>query len=116
MMHIACGANVGYLPYAAGMLHSLFTHNRDATSTIHFVHDDAMPAAEMEKLAGMVRRFGGRWRAHCIDGAQLQAYPVSWRFGKEAWYRTLLPELLPELDRVLYLDADTLVLRPLEAL
>lgn len=116
MMHIACGANLGYLPYAATMLHSLFTHNRDAAITIHFMHDDAMPAAEMEKLADMVRGFGGQWRAYCIDGARLVGYPVSWRFSKEAWYRALLPELLPELSRVLYLDADTLVLRPLQRL
>lgn len=34
-----------------------------------------------------------------------------------SWYRILLPALLPEdIDRVLYLDADTLVLRPLDNL
>jgi lipopolysaccharide biosynthesis glycosyltransferase len=32
------------------------------------------------------------------------------------WYRVFLPELLPSADRVLYLDADTLVVAPLSPL
>jgi lipopolysaccharide biosynthesis glycosyltransferase len=115
-LHIACGANVGYLPYAATMLHSLLTHNPDVPVAIHFMHDEALPASELEKLAGMVQGFGAQWHAHCIVDGRLEGFPVSWRFSREAWYRALLPDLLPKASRVLYLDADTLILRPLKPL
>ncbi|HJG49227.1 MAG TPA: hypothetical protein K8V09_01035 [Limosilactobacillus ingluviei] len=35
---------------------------------------------------------------------------------RSAYYRILLPNLLPEVDRVLYLDYDTLVLGDLTTL
>lgn len=42
--------------------------------------------------------------------------PTSRVFSPLVWYRLLLPELLPELDRLLFLDADTLVLQSLAPL
>lgn len=116
MMHIACGANAAYLPYVGAMLHSLLSHNRDVGITIHFMHDERLAAADLAALDTLVQSMGANLRPHCIDARQLEGFPVSWRFGKEAWYRALLPGLLPEVPRILYLDADTLILRPLREL
>lgn len=44
-------------------------------------------------------------------------FPVTDRYPKEIYYRLAAPLLLPhDLDRVLYLDADTLVINPLGSL
>ena len=44
-------------------------------------------------------------------------FPVTDRYPKEIYYRLAAPLLLPrDLDRILYLDTDTLVLNPLERL
>lgn len=44
-------------------------------------------------------------------------FPVSRRYPKEIYYRLAAPLLLPkELDRILYLDADTVVINPLQEL
>lgn len=42
--------------------------------------------------------------------------PTAAFFSPLVWYRLLLPELLPDLDRLLFLDADTLVLQSLATL
>lgn len=116
MLHIACGANTAYLPYVASMLHSLLTHNQGEQITIHFMHSAEMSAADLQRLASLVQGQGAVWRTHLVTPAMLSRFPGNPRFGLEAWYRVLLPELLPEVERVLYLDADTLVLAPLRPL
>lgn len=116
MMHVACGANAAYMPYAAAMLHSLLVQKHAEQICVHFMCDDALPAAERDDLQNMVDRLGGIFRAHEIDTQRLSGLRFTRRHGREIWYRILLPELLPELPRVLYLDADTLVLRPIEEL
>ncbi|MGH8506696.1 MAG: glycosyltransferase family 8 protein [Stenotrophobium sp.] len=114
MMHIACGANSTYMPHAAAMLHSLLSQPRDGTPvTIHFMHGDGLADSELDRLERMVRSLGGIWQPHHIGPELLQPFPQNWRFGREAWYRVLLPELLPDQSKVLYLDADTIVLRSL---
>lgn len=51
-----------------------------------------------------------------IPDARVAGLPVHGYFTAAMWYRILLPELLPHADRVLYLDADTLVLDDLSPL
>ena len=46
-----------------------------------------------------------------------EGFPVTERYPKQIYYRLAAPLLLPrDLDRVLYLDTDTLVLNPLRSL
>ncbi len=117
MMHVACGANAAYMPYVAAMLHSLLAQPRRMPLTVHFMHDAQLPEAELERLREMVLGCGAEgWQSHCIGTEQLQMFPPNRRFGREAWYRTLLPQLLADQDKVLYLDADTIVRRSIEPL
>ena len=52
-----------------------------------------------------------------VPQSMFHDFPVTARYPKQIYYRLAAPLLLPhDLDRVLYLDADTLVLNPLRGL
>lgn len=115
-MHIACAADSNYLPHAAAMLHSLLSHHSGQAPTIHFMHRQTLPSEQVARLGDFITASGGHWRSHSVGDDLLQDFPQNWRYSREAWYRTLLPELLPEVERVLYLDADTLIMGSLDTL
>jgi lipopolysaccharide biosynthesis glycosyltransferase len=115
-LHVACAADAAYVPHCAAMLHSLCRQHHPARVTVHFLSDDALPAHELERLAAHVRALGAGWHSLCVGAEDRARFPANPRFGQVAWYRVLLPERLPDLERVLYLDADTLVLAPLDEL
>ena len=49
-----------------------------------------------------------------VPRGMFEGFPVTDRYPREIYYRLAAPLLLPhELDRILYLDADTLVINPL---
>ena len=57
------------------------------------------------------------FRLLSVPRSMFSGFPVTDRYPKEIYYRLAAPLLLPhELDRILYLDADTLVLNPLRSL
>src|SRR5688500_18132312 len=64
----------------------------------------------------MVEAAGAVLHLHEIAPTTVDHLPALDRFGTIVWLRFLLPELLPDLERVLYLDADTLAVAPLEPL
>lgn len=43
-----------------------------------------------------------------VDGAQMENYPLVWT-SKETWYRCVLADRFPHLDKILYLDSDTII-------
>jgi lipopolysaccharide biosynthesis glycosyltransferase len=51
-----------------------------------------------------------------MDERRLRGLPAVDRFGSIVWWRLLLPDLLEHVDRLLYLDCDTLVLSSLHPL
>jgi lipopolysaccharide biosynthesis glycosyltransferase len=59
---------------------------------------------------------GADVRFHPIDASMVAGLPSVDRFGTIVWLRLMLPELLPDVDRVLYLDSDTLVIAPIREL
>lgn len=44
-----------------------------------------------------------------VDPSEFDNFPMSKWVTKEAWFRVKLPDVCPDLDRILYLDCDTLV-------
>lgn len=72
--------------------------------------------AAVGAMRDYVRSLGMEFESVRVSAAVDESLPPSLLFSRLCWYRPLLPELLPDLDRVLALDADTLVLQSLAPL
>lgn len=112
-IHIACAADAAYLPHIATLLKSVAINHGGEGVTAHFLHDATVSAEQLAQLHQHVEQSGMRLVCHCPSLSQLEGLPISTRYPQAVWFRTLLPELLPEVERILYLDADTLVLQSL---
>ena len=108
-LQIACSADSRLAADCAVMLTSLVATNQALSPTVHFLHDERISPADLAQLGTIVSASGATWHAHRVEDAMTGVFPPSDRYGYSAWYRILLPEVLPDVDRVLYLDSDLLI-------
>ena len=116
VLHLACASGHAYLEHCATMLHSALANRGDLRVHVHYLHRPGLPARSADLLRGMVEENGGELHLVAVPDERIRGLPVTQHFNLAMWYRIDLPDLLPELDRVLYLDADTIVLDSLEPL
>jgi lipopolysaccharide biosynthesis glycosyltransferase len=107
-LHVACAADGAYVPHCATMLHSVLAQRGGLELSVHYLHGPGLAASSRDALARMVERGSAAITFHEIPDAAVAGLPLHGYFTPAMWYRILAPELLGELDRVLYLDADTL--------
>lgn len=98
------------------MLASLLARDPEEQIHVHLLHDVSLSAPDVESLGALVRAAGGRFTAIDVPHDRDGVWPHSERFPANAWYRVRLPELLPDVSRVLYIDADALVTASLRKL
>jgi lipopolysaccharide biosynthesis glycosyltransferase len=106
---IACGINHSYVLPLAVMLESLKQHLRPSFQPILYLIHVGIPQSSLAAISSIIE-------THSIipSDAQLSAAPRSPHFPREASFPLLLPDLLPRtVERVLFLDADMLVLEDL---
>lgn len=115
-MHVACAADETYAPHCAAMISSVLEHDEPTQLAFHFLHPPGFSGKVKTALAGMVADRGAAIAFCEILDSEVEGLPVMDRIPRAMWYRILLPALLPELDRVLYLDADTLAVDTLAPL
>jgi lipopolysaccharide biosynthesis glycosyltransferase len=107
-VNVAFSADRAYLPHAAAMLRSLADHADPARHYSLFFLHSGIDAAALDLLAGMLAP---------QRNISLEAIPVGDRFAgahrsasrapsNATYNRFLLFDLLPGLDRLLYLDTD----------
>lgn len=116
VLHIACACDAAYVPECAALLHSLATHHRPERLLVHFLHDDDLDAGMVHELGSFAATLGLGWAEHPVPETSRKSFPDHPRYGRVAWYRVLLPTLLPGERRVLYLDCDTIATAPLDEL
>jgi len=104
------------VPHSAAMLHSVLARSAGRDVRVHYLHGPDLPEDDREQLARMVARQGGEVSFRVVPDELLEGLPTQGFTLEATWYRIFLPELLPEVDRILFLDADLLALRPLAAL
>lgn len=110
MIDVAFAADEKYAPHAATLLSSLLTSNDPEMLRAHFLHPPELSIHVIDRLRGMVESSGASIEFHAISARTVRGLPSMGRISRVMWYRLLLPELLPAIKRVLYLDCDVLVL------
>ncbi len=113
-MNLALSFNKAYLDYALVMLVSFCETNREHNE-IYVLHSElesadtayikeALSCYDAELVFLNVTNY--RW--------DLSTLPTMQMWSREIYYRLMLPDIMPEnVDRILYLDVDTIVHRPL---
>lgn len=114
-IHIAFCVNDGYVPYIAVTIKSIVENHENVHVTIH-VLSDYISKEKKELLSEAIRNCKNiNLEIHIVDDTSLRGLKDTWSIY--TWYRVLLPKVLPNsVQRVLYLDADTLVVASLESL
>src|SRR3954463_494532 len=115
-VHLACAADEKYLPHCATMLHSVLETASDADIIVHFTHFPAFPTKQLAVLSDFVSGAGGSLDPVCVDHETLAELPSTEALPSVVWQRVLLPALLSDLDKVLYLDSDVIALGSVEPL
>jgi lipopolysaccharide biosynthesis glycosyltransferase len=83
---------------------------------VHYLHGRDLDERTMALFSEMVERGGGAISFLSFDDDAVAALPPMPQSSPATWYRVLLPDLLPDVERVLYLDVDTIVVDSLEPL
>src|SRR5690348_12599353 len=108
--------DANYLAPAATVMMSCLVHTGGPSLQFEIIHDESLSSRAREKLQAMCGDAGARLNLHLMDERRLHGLPSVDRFGSIVWWRLFLPELLEHVDRVLYLDCDTLALSSLHPL
>jgi lipopolysaccharide biosynthesis glycosyltransferase len=115
-IRLACAAELDYVPHSAAMLVSALDHRGEAELAVDYMHPPELARGELDALGEMVEREGGRISFHEVPDEWVAGFPIEGFTRKATWYRVFLPELVPDADRALYLDADAIVLDDLTPL
>jgi lipopolysaccharide biosynthesis glycosyltransferase len=118
VLHVACSADARYLPHAATMLRSVLAHADGLQVHAHLLHGPGLPDEDVRRVGAMAEREGAWFHAHSVGDERIDGLPGITQAGipSTIWYRIYLPELLPGVDRILYLDGDLLAVDSLAPL
>jgi lipopolysaccharide biosynthesis glycosyltransferase len=117
-MHLAVATDARYLPWCATTLLSCLLATPDRPIAVHVLHGEDLSTSDRVRLRTMVSDAGADLDLLDIDDSRVAHLPTKGPDlgGRVSWWRVLLPELLPDADRIVYLDSDTLVLESLASL
>lgn len=115
-LHLACAAEGGYVAHSAAMIHSVIAHAGRRPVRVHYLHGPGFPDAAAASIAAMAARGGATVSFLAVESALLEGLPIEEQFTAAMWHRLFLPDLLPDVERVLYLDCDTIAMSALEDL
>ena len=112
-IHVAFCADVNYFPYLGVVLKSIVNcSSREFEYVIYVVHDgvdclsEGMLRSEIKSAQNFsLKMIDVRECEHLLSGVYVSRYITT-----AAYWRILLPLLLPGVEKVLYLDVDTVVL------
>lgn len=104
-----------YIPLLLSCLRSIALRGGAERYEVYILHSD-LPAEEEDRITAVA---GANFSFHFLSVPRqlFSGFPETRRYPVQIYYRLAAPLLLPpELDRVLYLDVDTVVINPLTEL
>lgn len=121
--NIVYATNEAYVPLAGVSMLSLFENNKHIPEIKVYILADAISNESKERLYGIGKSYGRM--AEIVDtenvlksfeDAGTKGYDNAVDKGLTAYARLYIPELIPDADRVIYLDCDTLIVGDIEPL
>ena len=113
-MNLLFALNGGYIPTFLNCMRSVLLHGGASHYEVFILHSDLTPADE-ERVRAALPEVGLHFVF--VDPAMFDGFPESKRYPRQIYYRIAAPLLLPDtLERILYLDADTVIINPLTQL
>ena len=113
-MNLLFAINGGYIPTFLNCMRSVLLHGGASHYEVFILHSDLTPADE-ERVRAALPEVGLHFVF--VDPAMFDGFPESKRYPRQIYYRIAAPLLLPDtLERILYLDADTVIINPLTTL
>gem|GEM_PF-22986 len=114
IMNLLFAINGGYIPTFLGCMRSVLLHGGASHYEVFILHSDLTDGDEAD-----IRTAQPDVDFHFVfvDPAMFDGFPESKRYPRQIYYRIAAPLLLPDtLERILYLDADTVIINPLTTL
>lgn len=117
-MNILIAINSKYLIPARVMLTSLLENNKQKEDINIYLLHSSLKDKEINSLRVLVeKKYKAKLNNITVDKKQFEEFPISHHFTIETYYRFLAQSILPkEIDRILWLDVDMIVKKPLEEL
>ena len=109
-MNVCYSVNEGFSPYMAVSITSLLENNASHNIVVHILHSD-LSEATIARLSSFEARYkNAKILFHKIDDSRFENFGLTIdHITKETYFRYMIAEVLPNIDRVLYLDGDTIV-------
>lgn len=113
-MNLLFAINGGYIPTFLGCMRSVLLHGGASHYEVFILHSDLTDGDEADIRTALP---DVDFHFVFVDPAMFDGFPESKRYPRQIYYRIAAPLLLPDtLERILYLDADTVIINPLTAL
>lgn len=118
-MNVVFASDDRYAMVAGTSMESLYHHHGSEVNIAVYILANHISNINKEQLNAIAKRHGRQVHFIDVDESQFQELGMqldTQRWSLAAFARLLIPDLLPDLDRVLYLDCDTMIqdtLRPL---
>src|ERR1700733_116404 len=105
---IVCAIDDNYAMCAATMLRSRAAHLRRSKRASVFVLQDKLAFSTREKITGSLpANLSIHWTD--VDAATTEGFKIDGHISAATYYRLQIERVLPQLDKVIYLDCDTIV-------
>ena len=113
-MNILVTLDSGYINQLCTMLRSLVSSNSDEHITLYVAHS-SLTDADFAKIQNAIDGSDCEYKSIKLDNTLFSNASTKKRITKETYYRLFAPLFLPEsVDRVLYIDPDTVVINSLK--
>lgn len=114
-MNLLFSINRGFVPLLKTCLRSIVRNGGALCYDAYVLHSDLTEEVQQELMTLFSDQV--TFRFICVDEGIFDGFPEFKRYPRQIYYRLASPTLLPkELDRILYLDVDTVVINPLQEL
>lgn len=115
-MNILFTVDRGYMEHLQDCIQAIIRFETEEGYDIYIMHSDLEEDDKM-LLCGMIPAEKAKLHFISVDIGKWIDFPESGRYPLQIYFRIFAPAFLPDnLERILYLDADTIVINPLDEL